>query len=245
MAEPRYEHEQAVVVEIAEDTDVMTQSVEREHDALPTSVEDEQPIAEPTAASPLAVRFVATALSEMERARIAVISPAGMPGSQTSWVLARHLAAKNRSTVVIEFGEEGAVTREMLGRNDHPGFFNLISGAVPADRIIFKDKNSKAHVVPSGALFPGQPLPDPEVISELVDVIAEAYEFCIVDCGDVEGAEARIVSDSDTVAVISCIADREKDREAIETNLLHHGFDDVLLVTPDDQDAIDRELVSA
>ncbi|MEM7068958.1 MAG: exopolysaccharide transport family protein [Pseudomonadota bacterium] len=194
------------------------------------------------ASEAIAVRFVATALSDLQSARIAVISPIGESGSKTTWLLARHLSAKNHSAVVIEFGEDGAVSSEMLGGNDFPGIFNLISGSVTAERIIFKDLRSNAHVVPSGTLFPDQPLPEPEAISELVGAIAEAYDFCIIDCGDVDSGEAQIVSDDQTVAIISCVTGSNAKCDELEKSLLSAGFSDVLQVVPDDHDELVSDL---
>ena len=93
-------------------------------------------------------------MKDLENARVAVISPGGVGGAETSWILARHLAAGNRSTIVIELDQSGAVATEMLGSTDFPGFLNLITGSVAAEHAIFKDTASSAHIIPSGSLFP-------------------------------------------------------------------------------------------
>ncbi|MGI9350727.1 MAG: GumC family protein [Rhizobiaceae bacterium] len=193
----------------------------------------------------LAVRYAATAITDLESARIAVISPAGSIGAETSSILARHLASKNRPTIIIELDQSGSVATEMLGSKDNPGFLNLISGSVAAEHAIFKDTASQAHVIPSGSLFQGQLMPDPETISELVDAISESYDFCILDCGDAEIEEVNIVSTDDTVVVISCNGTSAEDCNAMEAALKADGFEDVLQIQPDAQDAIEGELTAA
>ncbi len=193
----------------------------------------------------IAVRYVATALADMKSARLAVISPAGDIGSKTTLLLARHMAEKNRSTIVIELSEDGAIARDMLGSEGYPGFFNLISGAVTAERAIFKDRHSNAHVVPAGVLFPGQLMPEAEVISDMVDAIAKSYEFCILDCGAAEIDEVNVVSDDDTVAIVSCIGVDANGCKELEKALKEDGFGEVLQVLPDHQDEPRQHLSAA
>ncbi|MEM9279125.1 MAG: exopolysaccharide transport family protein [Pseudomonadota bacterium] len=189
----------------------------------------------------LAIRYAAAALADLEGARIVTCCPEGHVSSSTSWILARHLAAKDRSVIVIEFNEDNSISAEMLGTANYPGFFNLITGSVTADRAIFKDMHSDAHVMPAGSLFSGQPLPEAEIISDLVDAIAQSYDFCILDCGDAAISDMNVVATEGTVAIVSCIDANPVDCNILENALKADGYEDVLQINPDEQDQLIAE----
>lgn len=193
----------------------------------------------------IAVRYAVAALSDLEGGRLVVLSPEARFGSKTSCVIARHLAAIGRSVIVIELGQENSIAREMLDRTDYPGFLNLLTGSITADRAIFKDMLSSAHVMPSGSLFPEQPMPEAEVISDMVDAIASSYDFCVVDCGDANIQDVNVVSCEDTVAIVSCIRADHSDCMKLEDALKADGFKDVLQIMPDEQDQVALETSAA
>ncbi|MEO0329057.1 MAG: exopolysaccharide transport family protein [Pseudomonadota bacterium] len=194
-------------------------------------------VGETDKSSILAVRHLAKALSDRGYGRIAVVSPGGIKASKTSTILARKLSLFGHSTVVIEFVEGSPVALEMLGRRDLPGVFNIVSGSVPAEQAIFKDRKSSVNVVPAGSFFPGSKPPMPEAISDVVDEIADHFDFCILDCGDAEIEDVNIISDNDTAAVISCLNIRESSFRRLERAYQDDGYEDVILLKPDAKDS--------
>ncbi|MEM9332568.1 MAG: exopolysaccharide transport family protein [Pseudomonadota bacterium] len=230
------QHDETPLHENAEGSDFSTGIQHQETTEIPKV---------PANPSSIAVRYAAAALSELGSARIAVISPQEEEGSTTACLLARHLAAKDRSTIVIEFNEEKTVSTQMLGDHDYPGFFNLITGSITADRAIYKDYFSSAHVMPVGSLFPGQPAPDPNVLSDLVDAVAQSYDFCILDCANADVADVNVVSTDSTVAIVSCLGANTIDCNMLENALKSDGFKDVLQLTPDTKDELLLEKTAA
>ncbi len=184
----------------------------------------------------LAVRHAATALLKLGRSRVAIMSPGGQPGSKTAWVLARHLAGKNKKVVVIDFATGATSTTEMLGKPNSPGFFNALSGSVRIDKAMYKDRMSRARIVPGGSLFPGHPTPQPQAVSDLVDAYAGSFDYCILDCGNVEIEDLNVIADDDTVAIVSTIKADPADYLEVVDNLEMDGFTDVLQLLPDRED---------
>ena len=191
---------------------------------------------EPKKPELIAVRYAASVLSDMGEGRVVVTSPGGDAGSRSAWILARMLAKDENSVVVIDLSGGGATAVEMLGGNDLPGIFNLISGAVPASNVIYRDQKSKVHVVPTGSQFGGYPVPDAMVLAEVVDAIALSYDFCIVDCGDADLAEIEVVATDETVVVISNVDADQKESKSLEARLKADGFRDILQIMPDKTD---------
>jgi Mrp family chromosome partitioning ATPase len=188
-------------------------------------------------ANSIAVRYASSVFQDIGEGRIIVTSPGGERGSKTTWVLARQLAASNdNGVVVIDLSGDGVTAKAMLGGNDLPGIFNLISGAVSATNIIYRDQKSGAHVVPAGTLFEGQPGPDPQTLSDVIDAIAMSYDFCIVDCGDADIEEIEVVATDDSIIIISGINARLKQCKKLEAGLKQDGFTDILHIIPDQED---------
>lgn len=198
------------------------------HSADSESVDSENEI--------IAVRYAASVLADADRGRIVSVSPAGEAGSQTAWILVRQLVAAGRSVVAIDMSGDLATTREMLGTTDVPGVFNLVSGSTGIENVIYRDRRSNAHVVSAGQLFPGTPMPQVEVVSDIVDAIAESYDFCVVDCGDASLEGMELVATDDAIMVISTIDANPRDCEKLEKDLKEAGFRDILQIKPDHAD---------
>lgn len=210
----------------------------------PEPVEEETPQVPPEAIAKaakqeisIAVRYAASVFQDIGEGRILVTSPGGDKGSKTAWVLARQLASSNENgVVIIDLSGGGATANEMLGGNDLPGIFNLISGATTAANIIYRDHASPAHVVPAGTLFEGEQAPDPQTLSDVIDAIAMSYDFCIVDCGDADIDSVEVVATDDAIVIISGVNARLKECKALEKELKQEGFADILHIIPDATD---------
>ncbi len=208
---------------------------EREHESL------EQPKAVPTVddAKPnaIAVRYAASVFQDLGEGRIVVVSPGGDKGSKTAWILARQLDREGENgVVIIDLSGGGATATAMLGGNELPGLFNLVSGAVSVNNIIYRDQLSGVHVVPSGTLFHGSPAPDMQTMSDIIDAIAMSYDYCIVDCGDADLEGINLVSTDDAIVIISGISARIDDCKRLEAELKEDGFKDILHLIPDSVD---------
>ena len=210
---------------IAERTDEDTE----QSSAVPVEDEDK-----PTA---IAVRYAASVFQDLGEGRIVVASPGGDRGSKTAWILARQLdRGGENGVVIIDLSGGGATATAMLGGNELPGIFNLVSGAVSVNNIIYRDQASGVHVVPSGTLFHGAPAPDMQTMSDIIDAIALSYDYCIVDCGDADLEGINLVSTDDAIVIISGINARVDDCKRLEAELKEDGFKDILHLIPDSID---------
>ena len=204
----------------------------------PLTVPNTKPTNKPNVKSDaIAVRYAASVFQDLGEGRIVVASPGGDRGSKTAWILARQLEGNGQNgVVVIDLSGGGASAHEMLGGNELPGIFNLVSGAVSVSNIIYRDQLSGVHVVPSGTLFQGEPTPDMQTMSDIIDAIAMSYDYCIVDCGDADLDGINLVATDDSIVIISGINARIDDCKKLETELKLDGFKDILHIIPDETD---------
>lgn len=185
----------------------------------------------------IAVRYAASVFQDLGEGRIVVASPGGDRGSKTTWILARQLERNGENgVVIIDLSGGGATAHEMLGGNELPGIFNLVSGAVSVSNIIYRDQKSGVHVVPSGTLFQGEPMPDMQTMSDVIDAIAMSYDYCIIDCGDADLDGINLVATDDAIVIISGVSARIDDCKLLEADLKEDGFKDILHIIPDEID---------
>jgi len=164
--------------------------------------------------------------------RLAVVSPGGQAGSVTACLLARHLAKQKFRVLLVDFAIGATTTEEMVGSKGEPGFFNIISGTVLAENAIHKDRKTQARIMTSGTLFPNQPMPSAEIISDTIDVLAKPFDFLVLDCGNAEIDDINVVSNDDTIAVVSAIKSSEQELENVVEDLEYHSYQPILRVAP-------------
>ncbi len=192
----------------------------------------------------LVVRHAASVIAEMGSGRIITTSPAGDVGSRTAWMLARALAKAGKKTAVIDLSGGGVTSLEMLGSKDLPGLFNLMAGSVAFESIVFRDRCSPAHVVPAGTMMPGHGKLDIVGLSQVIDAIAQSYEFIVADCGDADADGIQVIGDTSSIVVVSGIGADRFDCERLESELQSSGYGDVVQIVPDSVDS-EREALAA
>lgn len=198
---------------------------------------NEQPVEpESVEGAPLAIRRATEVLISQGSAGICVLSPGGDIGSSTSWILARKLAESDKKVVLIDLSGGAYSTQKMLGAAEYPGIFNLVSGSVGVGEILHQDRDSEVIVVPTGTSFPELEKIDTDMLSEMIHAIAASFDFCIVDCGDAEIEELKLIAKTESLVVISCIKAEVSHVEALESQLAKAGFDDVVRLCPDRAD---------
>ena len=193
----------------------------------------------------LAVRFAASVIAEMQEGRIVVASPAGEAGSKTCWMLARAISRIGKQIAVVDMSGGGLTSREMLGSKDLPGIFNLMAGHSTFDTITYRDRVSSTHIIPAGTIAPGQPTPDIGSLAEVINAIAQSYDFVVIDCGDTDAGGISTVADTNAIVVISAIGAAGKACDMLEKNLGSDGYTDILQIIPDAIDEDKEALVAA
>jgi Mrp family chromosome partitioning ATPase len=98
--------------------------------------------------------------------------------------LGRSIAQADRRPVLINFREDGANSVSMGEGTDLPGFSDLFAGEASFAQVIFRDRKSRVHFIPSGA----RPLAASELADERVGLLLSAldhtYDHVILDVAD-------------------------------------------------------------
>ena len=157
-------------------------------------------------------------------------------------MLARGLSKLMRKVVLIDLSGGGITSLETVGSKDLPGIFNLLSGAVTFESIVFHDRISPLHVIPAGTIFTGGPHPDFENMAEVMDAISQSYDFVIIDCGDADVDSLQAVTGVDTIIIVSGIGASRSDCKKAQEEFEAAGYKDILQIIPDrvdnDRDAL-------
>jgi len=231
------------VLQRSKGQDTAEQSGEDLSDDNPDSATQDTRVRGEDGLKPHPVRVGAKVLAKISSAVVAVVSPGGDIGSSTSWILARKLVKMNRSVVLVDLSGGEISSRKLLGQKGLPGLFNLLSGSVRADQILYKDKASGVNVVPSGTLFSGTPAPDQEVLQEIVEAVASPFDFCIIDCGDAGVPDVEIIASDEAIIVISCIKATRLDVEELEEEFGNAGYSEVIRLAADRKDIAEKHMI--
>jgi len=172
--------------------------------------------------------LAAQAIENLGKARIAVLSPAGDPGSAAAWMLARRLASHGRSVAVVDLTGSGVTGREMLGESRSPGLREFLSGAARFGDAIHRDRLTSVHVMPGGG--GGEEPVDIDRLSQVVSAIADGYDYEIYDCGYAGADALSLVADSETIVIVSAAGAEPGEGEAMARELLGAGFGETILV---------------
>ncbi|MBB5754782.1 GumC family protein [Prosthecomicrobium pneumaticum] len=95
--------------------------------------------------------------------------------------LARCLAARGERTVLVELHEDGADGRAMMSSELLPGFAELYLNEASFAQVIFRDRLSRAHIIPLGR----RPLAEDAIGSErfatLIEALDLTYDRVVID----------------------------------------------------------------
>jgi Mrp family chromosome partitioning ATPase len=115
--------------------------------------------------------------------------------------LARALAGRDRSVVLLDLREDGANTVAMGEAADLPGFSDLLSGGASFARVIFRDRRSRAHFIAAGSEPVRPEALAGERLQTLLTALDHTYDHIIIDCPD--DAVARMAPGADAALVAS------------------------------------------
>ena len=180
--------------------------------------------------------YTCEAIRNLGSARIAVVSPGGDVGSMASWLLARELAADNKSVVLIDLTGNKATSIEFLGTDQMPGVKDMLSGKVGFTEAVYTDRLSSAHILPAGSDIEESD----ELILEDLEMIAEtledAYEYVIFDCGVTGISGLENIANDKTVILVSKEGVDAATALKIEKEVVEAGYTVVVTVALEDAD---------
>jgi uncharacterized protein involved in exopolysaccharide biosynthesis/Mrp family chromosome partitioning ATPase len=115
--------------------------------------------------------------------------------------LARALAGRDRTVVLVDLHADGANPTAMGEVDDLVGFSDLLAGKASFAETIFRDRRSRAHFIPVGSRRLAPDALAGERLVTLLTALDHTYDHVVVDCPD--EAIARIAPGADAVLVTS------------------------------------------
>lgn len=179
------------------------------------------------------IETVATYLLRYDVSVAIAISPQGDRGSTATVLLAREVADRGQSAIVIDMTGSACPTRLMVD-GPLPGITDLLCGDAAFGEAIHQDRLSEAHIVPYGNADAVAAMRGVERLTMIVDALSDAYDLVLVECGpaDVEGV-ARLTRSRDAEIIFSV---SDPDGEAL-TDLVKsfklEGYNNLLVMAAD------------
>jgi polysaccharide biosynthesis transport protein len=191
-----------------------------EEDGVPRAMADEPtlaPAADDTAESSLGA--VADGVAGRRRIVVTLAEGSDAEGRPlAAAALVRALAGRDRSVVLVDLHTDGANSVAMGEAADLPGFGDLVAGEASFAQVIFRDRRSRAHFVPSGLQTIRPEALSGERLATLLTALDHTYDHVVIDCPDdviaalAPGADAALVAseyvnmDPRTVRAVARIA---------------------------------------
>ncbi|WP_223476802.1 GumC family protein [Oricola indica] len=191
---------------------------------------------EPVSDDKYGIEALAISLVEARADRAIIVSPEGDAGAAASVALARMLAGEGLRTVVVDLSGTGAATRRMLEDADCPGITDLLAASSSYSDVIYPDYATGAHIIPTGIADPARAMRAADRLPIILDALVSAYDMVIVECGPTNAEGLRRLAGAGSRIVLA-VSDPAAP-EIVETaeDLVDAGYDDLLLVTTDEED---------
>jgi len=195
-----------------------------------------QPAAEPeTAAADDQAFTIGSVAHYLQRHDIPVaisISPGGDKGSAAAVALAREIAARGRTVVLVDMTGSACPTRLMADNPQLPGITDLLCGETAFGDAIHRDRLSDAHIIPHGASDPAEAMRGADRLTMIIDALADAYDLVLVECGPAEmSGIARLRRKEMAEIVLSVPGFRDADVARLVTDFEAAGYRNVLVMT--------------
>ena len=169
-------------------------------------------------------------ISTMGRGRVAILTPEPNNRSLAATVLARALASKPASVVVVDMTGSAASTQTMVGHLMAPGIKDLLSGMAGFADALHCDTTSNAHIMPSGTSSAHSAAGSAAQLPLILDALQQTYDYVIVDCGSADVAGLSRVSTPATINVVDVVDSANPVIGLIRETLAQSGFRSPLIV---------------
>ncbi len=168
-------------------------------------------------------------------ARIPVVfgvSPSGDDGSAAMVMLAREIAERGRTSILIDMTGSLLPTRLMAVDRYLPGITDLLSGDAAFGDTIHSDRLSDAHIIPRGRADLEDALRGADRLTMIIGALADAYDVVLVECGpaDVAGL-ARLTRNTSEHIVISMPKPDEDTLSALINACAEAGYNELMLMS--------------
>ncbi|NRB31167.1 MAG: chain-length determining protein [Rhizobiaceae bacterium] len=181
-------------------------------------------------AGAMSMSVASETVSMMGHGRIAVLAPEAGKRSLTAIVLARALAAKPASVIVVDMTGSATPTQAMLGHQTSPGIKDLLAGVASFADTLHCDRSSNAHIMASGNSSAQMAAQSAAQLPMILDALQQTYEYVIVDCGSADVGGLSRVSNIATVNILDVSNTNNPLISIITDKLLQAGFKAPLIV---------------
>ncbi|MGK6312860.1 GumC family protein [Neorhizobium sp. DT-125] len=160
------------------------------------------------------------------------ISPGGDEGSTTSVMLAREIAGRGRTVVLVDMTGSACPTRLMADNPRLPGITDLLCGETAFGDAIHPDRLSGAHIIPHGVSDPAQAMRGVDRLTMIIDALADAYDLVLIECGPAEiSGISRLTRNEMAEIVLSMPGFKDEDVATLVTDFEAAGYRNVLIMT--------------
>lgn len=162
------------------------------------------------------------------------VSPEGDEGSAAAVMLARTVAGEGLKTLVIDLTGSACPTELMAESLRLPGLTDLMCGEISIADSIHPDRLSSAHIVPRGNANARRAMRAIDRLPMIIDALTEAYDLVVVECGAADAASITRIARADRgEIVLSILQFDEAEISALLAEFNAEGFEDVLIMTPE------------
>ncbi|MDD9910294.1 MAG: Wzz/FepE/Etk N-terminal domain-containing protein [Ahrensia sp.] len=151
---------------------------------------------------PSSAAIAAQSLAMLGSARVAVIAPEGEVTSAGSVALARILASRGRTSIVLDLTGQSNASKVMLGSQPVAGICDLLAGQAAFSQAIHNDRQSQAHIMPTGGQMAQFGPSGAGRLPTILDALDATYDFLIIDCGSADIGGLRRVWNTETILII-------------------------------------------
>ncbi len=160
------------------------------------------------------------------------ISPGGDKGSTATVILARELAERGRTVVLVDMTGSATPTELMAENPKLPGITDLLCGETAFGDAIHPDRLSDAHIIPHGASDPARAMRGADRLSMIIDALADAYDLVLIECGPAEIAGiSRLTRNAMAEIVLSVPGFRDEEVADLVTDFEAAGYSNLLVMT--------------
>lgn len=160
------------------------------------------------------------------------ISPGGDEGSAATVMLARELAERGRTVVLVDMTGSATPTELMAENPKLPGITDLLCGETAFGDAIHPDRLSDAHIIPHGASDPARAMRGADRLSMIIDALADAYDLVLIECGPAEIAGiSRLTRNAMAEIVLSVPGFKDEEVAELVTDFEAAGYSNLLVMT--------------
>ncbi|WP_062216735.1 hypothetical protein [Aureimonas sp. D3] len=174
---------------------------------------------------------VIEALRASELSRAIVVAAGAGDGRPLSVDLARRLALRGRSVLLVDLSKTQDAARAMGLAPSEPGLIDLVRGDANFSEIARRDFATGADIVAAGRSLQGED--DTGRWSErrhALDFMERSYETLLIDAGRVDTTRLKTMIDAEAALLVSVEGCSSSETDAAVGTLAESGFADMILV---------------